>query len=1220
MKKSLVILFLCLFLISFVSAGFFSDVWKQINGKIVEDYGGCVTEGKFIPSPPECCGGLKLIKPKFEDVVGILGICTAKCGNGVCDTETESEYNCPEDCGELVETSCFYLLYHSGKYDHFYTISENEKDNAVSTLGYTYKGIAGYIYQKQQPQTVPFYYLYNSRIYNHLYTINENEKDNAVNKCGYTYKGIAGYIYQKQQPNTTPFYRLYHSGKYDHFYTISEDEKDNAVSTLGYTYEGIAGHVYPQPFIAQTCSQLGGNICSSTQVCSGSWIDASDSERCCSGTCEEPTCTLCDTCGEGFWNVCDRAECYACTNEDCYFLNRLIINECNSCTDTTCEDYDDDSTTCNDDPCGLGNCIWEGVSCVSSENCRDESHPCTPEDTPCCYGLKEVGLCFEEDGGCACANCGSICRPCGNGVCNTNENRCNCPEDCGIQQQTCAQLGGAICSTLQTCSGEWLDASDSDRCCNGVCEIITSSLYYVSPDGNDNNMGTLANPFKTIEKARDAVRTVNTNMNENIIVYLRGGTYEPEDTIVFTQEDSGTNNHYVIYKNYQNEIPIISGGERIYRWRIHDAQKNIWKAKVESTAKLNLFLEDLDSRQLYVNGKRAVRAKTENNLESVTITDNGLIIWDNLGFQISDLEGAELVQTFCWKNFRCGIESVSGNELIISSACFDSIKTDYDSLPHCQKNTKYFVENSYVLLSSPGEWYYSKIDKTMYYIPRNGEDMNSAVAIAPILETLIKGEESLHHLKFEGLTFAYATWNAPSEELGGRCAQADVYGLHGSTPNILANVGFDFVEEIYFENNVFTHLGGTGLSFRDGTDYSTVKGNLFKDISASGVRMGGIYNCDHEGDGCATEDNVIENNLITDVANEYFSSVGIMVGYARRTNVNHNTIYGLPYTGIHNGWGWGMIDPTYAGDNLLQNNYIYDNMQLLHDGGGIYTLSAQPGSVFSGNVITGHKNSEPADSTGGALYLDKASRYLEIYNNVIFDNEIRTIVIKGGDHNIHDNYWQDRGIFSVGIEDIRFIQNDECGKDVCGPITMENNHVITSLSQASSSIINNAGITNDFSVDKDIVVIGHEEKPIWGQRSDFDGDGKEDILKIYQKSLNWFVDSSLRGKEELWFSMTFGVGKKTLVADMNGDGKDDVVLIVKTSTGWKWHYVKSTGKSFVPIKDALLGQDDGKNVCVLDYDNDGRDEIIVENETENKCIDFNPTTNKFMINSCEKGC
>ncbi|MBN2066964.1 MAG: hypothetical protein JW744_00670 [Candidatus Diapherotrites archaeon] len=61
----------------------------------------CVGEGGTIPviaEPPECCAGLTLIPPKEEMILGISGICTANCGNGACDMETESSFNCPVDC------------------------------------------------------------------------------------------------------------------------------------------------------------------------------------------------------------------------------------------------------------------------------------------------------------------------------------------------------------------------------------------------------------------------------------------------------------------------------------------------------------------------------------------------------------------------------------------------------------------------------------------------------------------------------------------------------------------------------------------------------------------------------------------------------------------------------------------------------------------------------------------------------------------------------------------------------------------------------------------------------------------------------------------------------------------------------------------------------------------------------------------------------------------
>ena len=70
-------------------------------------------------------------------------------------------------------------------------------------------------------------------------------------------------------------------------------------------------------------------------------------------------------------------------------------------------------------------------SIVSSVSCRDENSGCTISNLPCCSGLKPVSMCIEESNDmCFCVTCGSICAPCGNGVCDKNENKCNCPEDC----------------------------------------------------------------------------------------------------------------------------------------------------------------------------------------------------------------------------------------------------------------------------------------------------------------------------------------------------------------------------------------------------------------------------------------------------------------------------------------------------------------------------------------------------------------------------------------------------------------------------------------------------------------------------------------------------------------------------------------------------------------------------------------------------------------------
>ncbi|TFG35950.1 MAG: VWA domain-containing protein, partial [Parcubacteria group bacterium] len=70
---------------------------------LVKIQAACKQEGESVPvieSPPACCSELELIPPKEEATLGSMGICTKKCGDGTCDSETESSYNCSEDCKE----------------------------------------------------------------------------------------------------------------------------------------------------------------------------------------------------------------------------------------------------------------------------------------------------------------------------------------------------------------------------------------------------------------------------------------------------------------------------------------------------------------------------------------------------------------------------------------------------------------------------------------------------------------------------------------------------------------------------------------------------------------------------------------------------------------------------------------------------------------------------------------------------------------------------------------------------------------------------------------------------------------------------------------------------------------------------------------------------------------------------------------------------------------
>ncbi|MGE5785339.1 MAG: hypothetical protein ACM3ZE_12145, partial [Myxococcales bacterium] len=120
------------------------------------------------------------------------------------------------------------------------------------------------------------------------------------------------------------------------------------------------------------------------------------------------------------------------------------------------------------------------------------------------------------------------------------------------------------------------------------------AYYYVSPAGSDDNPGTEAAPFQTIPKARDVVRSVNTNMTGDIYVYLRGGTYPIGTTIGFGPQDSGTKGYRIYYHAYPGETPVLNGATKVTGWAQHSDK--LYKAALNRTTKL---------RNLYVNDTRA---------------------------------------------------------------------------------------------------------------------------------------------------------------------------------------------------------------------------------------------------------------------------------------------------------------------------------------------------------------------------------------------------------------------------------------------------------------------------------------------------------------------------------------------------------------------------------------------------------------------------------------
>jgi len=485
--------------------------------------------------------------------------------------------------------------------------------------------------------------------------------------------------------------------------------------------------------------------------------------------------------------------------------------------------------------------------------------------------------------------------------------------------------------------------------------------------------------------ARDQARTLNDNMTEDIVIYLRGGTYLLGSPLQFTQQDSGTNGHNVLYQAYEREEPEISGGKLIAGWSLFDVAKNIYRANVGS----------LSSRQFYVNGVRAVRARSVTNPPDITKTDDGYSTTNSAMEDWRNQDDIEIVAFNEWKSFRCGVLQINGSSITMKQPCWKN-----SQFPSRPMGAPTWVENAFELLDEAGEWYLDRPSGFLYYKPRPGEDMSSATAILPLPEALLALTGTLdapiHNIQFVGLTFSYATWLRPLDNDGFVEVQAN-YTLMGDNANyddvsswsptpaaVIVTAG----KSIRLEQNTFIHLGAAGLALEYGSQSNTITNNRFADISGSGIRIGGITREDHHPSDLRRVplNNVVSGNYVHDVAVEYHGAVGILVTYTDGTIISHNEIAYLPYTGISLGWGWGWTDaggydgyltPTISRNNRVEYNLIHDCMRVLRDGGAIYTLSRQPDSTIHDNFIYGQVN--PV----AGIYLDEGSSGFSIYNNVI---------------------------------------------------------------------------------------------------------------------------------------------------------------------------------------------------------------------------------------------
>ena len=553
---------------------------------------------------------------------------------------------------------------------------------------------------------------------------------------------------------------------------------------------------------------------------------------------------------------------------------------------------------------------------------------------------------------------------------------------------------------------------------------------YVSPIGSDTNPGTKDKPLASLttalRKVRELRRLNDASVAGPVHIIMKGGAYQLYEPVFIRPEDAGTATSPTYIEAAPGEQPILSGGIRISGWKKlmtpvaglpANAKGKVWIADVPTTGG-KLF----EFRQLWINNDKAVRAKDMNG-ESM----NRILSWNKteetcwIPAPKSPMKNVTGMEMFIHQWWAIAILRIKKMEILGDSAklWFHQPESKVQSehpwpAPWISKetgNSAYYLTNAIQFLDEPGEWWLDIANRKLYYWPRTNENLSTATVIAPFSETLVRIQGNIDYpvsnIFFKGISFQHTGWLRPSQQ-GHVPHQAGMYMLDAyklkpsGTPDKktldnqawigrpAAAIEISFADKTGFENCRFEHLASTGLDYNKAVHNNTIKGNLFKDIGGTAILAGVYsdeateihlpYNPKDEREVC--DGIVISNNLITNATNEDWSCVAIGAGYTKNTLIEHNEIENVSYTGISMGWGWSPT-PNAMKNNTITGNRIHHYGKHNYDCSGIYTLSAQPGSVISGNYVDSIYKAPYAHlpSHWFYIYTDEGSSYFTVKDN-----------------------------------------------------------------------------------------------------------------------------------------------------------------------------------------------------------------------------------------------
>lgn len=599
-------------------------------------------------------------------------------------------------------------------------------------------------------------------------------------------------------------------------------------------------------------------------------------------------------------------------------------------------------------------------------------------------------------------------------------------------------------------------------------DVTLMRTVYVAPDGSDEASGKKNEPVQSLAKAKEIVRTLSKTEGD-ITVEFADGFYPIKETVMFTSEDSGTKDCKITYCAAEGATPVLSGGQKVTgKWEV--ASDVNWLKKGLVAYKVP-FERNEKLRALYVNGERAAMTRRtqrpDHGFGDPTVT-KGEKEWAWVDSSSDSMyEGCEFDEDFeLSANTRNpqNIELESGSTWAKQVVCAERLEPRSDGntavyyqFPYAALaqnlgwGTPYSptkandVTNVFEWLENPGEFYFDQAGSMLYYIPKEGEDINTAEVVVPETDTLVDltgdkpKENYVENITFEGLTFAYTDWNL--YELDGSHGYASVQGaivltkfaninqhddIYRSYDVPPAAIHVTSAKNIKILDGEIRHTGYLGVHLENDVVDCEVTGNYIAHTGGAGIVVGHpthVYENDTEihkvkvataagpekekfknGTEAVPKNIALTNNYLYENCYFFPGNSPITTFFTQHLEVLHNFVYKCSYSGMSIGWGWCNFDgakgadsqlpgvpTTTSRDNHVNYNRVEEICSLLQDAGGIYSLGQQgnddwtEASEMNENYINCKRAGQKADGSRmvNGFHPDEGSAYIKFDKNVI---------------------------------------------------------------------------------------------------------------------------------------------------------------------------------------------------------------------------------------------